>query len=80
MIRQKRRQLLVTFPSTTEAMKMEREAGLNNISGRIIPLPTQVSAGCGLAWKTELSYKEDIIEFARKVNIKWENMLEMDLF
>jgi len=48
--------LIVTFDSTTDAMRMEKEAKAAGLPGRIIPLPTQISAGCGLSWR---AYPED---------------------
>ena len=44
-------QCVVTFRSTTDAM--EFEAATFGLSGRIIPLPPVIDAGCGLAWKED---------------------------
>ena len=60
-MRRKYLQLVVTFATTTAAMEMEQRAEKAEISGRLIPLPSKISAGCGLAWKTELSEKETIV-------------------
>ena len=54
-MRRKYLQLVVTFATTTAAMEMEQRAEKAEISGRLIPLPSEISAGCGLAWKPELS-------------------------
>ena len=51
-MRRKYLQLVVTFATTTAAMEMEQRAEKAEISGRLIPLPSEISAGCGLAWKT----------------------------
>ena len=51
MTRQKKPALVITFHATSQAMAAEelfRRAGL---PGRMIPVPSQVAAGCGLAWK-----------------------------
>ena len=50
-MRRKYLQLVVTFATTTAAMEMEQRAEKAEISGRLIPLPSEISAGCGLAWK-----------------------------
>lgn len=34
-------------------MEMERYCLANAIPGRLIPLPEEVSAGCGVAWRME---------------------------
>lgn len=52
MTRQKKPALVVTFDTTSQAMAAEalfQDAGL---PGRMIPIPSQITAGCGLAWKT----------------------------
>lgn len=48
-MRRKYLQLVVTFATTTAAMEMEQRAEKAEISGRLIPLPSAISAGCGLA-------------------------------
>ena len=42
---------MITFCSTTEAMAMERLCMEHQVPGRLIPLPKEISAGCGLAWR-----------------------------
>ena len=46
-MREKRPALVITFPTTAAAMGCE-SLGL---PGRTIPVPGEVAAGCGLAWK-----------------------------
>ena len=33
------------------------------IFGRLIPLPSEISAGCGLSWKTKPEEKEKMLVF-----------------
>ena len=73
-------QLVVTFATTTAAMEMERKAEEEQIPGRLIPLPSEISAGCGLAWKTELSEKESLIRFLEQAKLRWEAVYECSLF
>lgn len=53
MIRQKRPALVIAFDSTTQALAAEALFTQRGLPGRMIPLPAQVAAGCGLAWKAE---------------------------
>ena len=76
-MRRKYLQLVVTFATTTAAMEMAEKA---EISGRLIPLPSAISAGCGLAWKTELSEKETIMNFMEQQKLHWEAMYELLMF
>ena len=46
MIRKKQPRLIVTFPTTAAAFQMEQAA-------RLIPVPRELTAGCGLAWRDE---------------------------
>lgn len=43
--------LVVTFPTTAAAMACEELCGARGLPGRMIPVPGEVRAGCGLAWK-----------------------------
>ena len=79
-MRRKYLQLVVTFATTTAAMEMEQRAEKAEISGRLIPLPSEISAGCGLAWKTELSEKESLVPFLEQAKIRWEALYECSLF
>ena len=52
-MRKKALQCVVTFRSITDAMEFEARAATFGLSGRIIPLPPVIDAGCGLAWKED---------------------------
>ena len=43
--------LVVTFPTTAAAMSCEESCARRGLPGRMIPVPGEVAAGCGLAWK-----------------------------
>ena len=49
-MREKKPALIITFSTTTDAMGMEQFCGRNGLPGRLIPVPREISAGCGLAW------------------------------
>ena len=78
-MRVRKEQLVVTFPSTTAAMAMERFAKEEEIPGRIIPLPSELSAGCGLAWKTEPEEKAELMRRLDQAGIRWELMAVLKL-
>ncbi len=52
-MRAKKWQLIITFASTTAAMAFERAAKTQGLPGRLIPVPTVIKAGCGLAFCLE---------------------------
>lgn len=49
-MRAKERRLIVEFRTTHDAMAFEDFCDEKGVGGRLIPLPRQISAGCGLAW------------------------------
>ena len=79
-MRKKTKQLVITFSTTTAAMAMEKRAQEMGIFGRLIPLPSEISAGCGLSWKTKPEEKEKMLVFLEEEKQKWEAMYELELY
>jgi hypothetical protein len=50
-MRVKRTYHVLTFHTTAAAMAMEQFCQSSGIPGRLIPVPREISAGCGLAWR-----------------------------
>ena len=50
-MRTKQNYQILTFHTTTAAMAMEDYCHEQKIPGRLIPLPQEISVGCGLAWR-----------------------------
>ena len=69
--------LIVTFATTTQALALETAASEDGIPGRIIPLPQQISAGCGLAWKCETAVKDALVGWLTGRGLRWESMYEL---
>lgn len=59
-MREKQLRLVVAFHTTTAAMSLERYCNAHQIPGRLIPIPREITAGCGLAWSAPLAAKADI--------------------
>ncbi len=49
-MRRKTPHAVVTFASTADAMAVQAAADAGKVAGRMIPVPSEISAGCGLAW------------------------------
>lgn len=49
-MREKQQKFVVTFPTTTGAMAMEKVCREENVPGRLIPVPRAITAGCGMCW------------------------------
>lgn len=50
-MRAKRPYIVLSFRATVDAMAWEKRCIAEQIPGRLIPLPRELSAGCGLAWR-----------------------------
>ena len=50
-MRVKRSYIVLSFRTTLEAMEWEKQCNARQVPGRLIPLPREISAGCGLAWR-----------------------------
>lgn len=64
-MRKKKPYNVLTFRTTAEAMAMELNCGERGIPGRLIPVPREITAGCGLAWRMDVpEYEEHRTEIA----------------
>ena len=57
-MREKKLRAIVTFPTTTAAMAMEAHCLEHHIPGRLIPLPSIITADCGMGWLAEAEEAE----------------------
>lgn len=71
----KERFLLLASESTHFVMKLEKLLQNFKICCRIIPLPSEISAGCGLSIRAELSDLDKIEKILLEENITVEKYL-----
>ena len=64
--------LIITFATTTQAMAMEKFCAQQNLPGRLIPVPREITAGCGLSWKALPEDRELLLAALDKAGMKWE--------
>jgi Protein of unknown function (DUF3343). len=76
MIRKKEQKLVITFHTTADAIAMEKSCKKHGISGRLIPVPRVISAGCGLAWRAEIEDKVLLVKIMQEVGIEEEEIHE----
>jgi len=77
MARERILKAVYTFHTTTEAMKMEQCAREHGIPGRLIPVPRQISAGCGMAWAAPAEAKARTDEEIRLSDVEVEGVYEL---
>ena len=74
---EKKLSLVISFNKTVDAMAVEEYCLKNNVSGRLIPLPKEISAGCGLAWKCDIMQKDEILKTLSDLKIEYDKMNEL---
>ena len=78
-MREKQPALVVTFHTTTAAMEAEAFCQANALPGRIIPVPREITAGCGLAWKAPPEAEADLAAALDGAGIPWAGMTVLKL-
>ena len=73
-MREKKDTLVVTFKTTTQAMAAEKFCQQNGLPGRIIPVPREITAGCGLSWKADPEQKDALEAALARHDMKWQEM------
>lgn len=63
--------LIITFATTTQAMAMESFCARENLPGRLIPVPREITAGCGLSWKAQPEARDMLLEAMTRAGMKW---------
>ncbi len=64
--------LIVTFQETVQAMAAEAYLQERSLPGRLIPVPREITAGCGLAWKAPPDQKELLCDSLNQAGIRWQ--------
>lgn len=76
-MRKKEPKLIITFHTTAEAIAMEKLCKENQKTGRMIPVPGEISAGCGLAWCCEPDMEQEMSEFMKEKGMEHEEMVRL---
>lgn len=76
-MREKEAQCVVTFKTTTQAMAFEEAAKGARLSGRLIPLPRAIAAGCGLAWREEPKSRVLIETLLSEHGLEYDEIYEL---
>ena len=76
-MRKKEWKLIVTFHTTADAIAFEKSCKESNKDGRMIPVPRELSAGCGLAWCAVPEVKEELERFSAEKDLSYEEMTEL---
>lgn len=79
-MRSKTLKTVLTFASTSDAMAVEAAAREQGFPGRMIPIPSEVSAGCGLAWCAPVEEREELLSALEGGGLAYEDVHEVELY
>ena len=80
MARTKRPALVLAFASTAQAMATEKYCAEHQLPGRLIPVPKEITAGCGLAWKAEVEQEELLTKALSQAGLQWQEARVLELW
>lgn len=76
-MRKKELRIVVSFRTTTQAVAMEEAAKAEGLSGRLIPIPRQITADCGLAWSEPVQGRETLERLLRERRLGYDQIAEL---
>lgn len=79
-MRRKTPKAVITFASTADALALEEGAQRLGIPGRIIPVPSAISAGCGMAWCVSAEQRQDLLGAIEAHGLSYEGIYEVDMY
>ena len=79
MLHKKELKLILTFYTTADAMACEDVCKKSGIAGRLIPVPRQLSAGCGMAWKSDIQDKKAVLQLLADEAVELEQAVELEV-
>ena len=79
-MRQKRPRCVLTFSTTSDAMALEAAAKEHGLPGRMIPVPSEIDAGCGFAWRCELEERDALLAGVAEYALAHEGVFEVEMY
>lgn len=76
-MREKQLRLILTFHTTTAAMAMEKHCHANAVPGRLIPVPREITAGCGMSWSAPPEHRAQVEQAAVDAGIAVQGVYEI---
>lgn len=76
-MRPKAWKLVITFHTTAAAMAMEKRCKEENVPGRLIPVPRELTADCGMAWCAPVEAAARLRTLAEDSSLEYEGWQEL---
>lgn len=71
---------VITFSSSSDAVAVEMAASQGILFGRSIPVPSQISAGCGMAWCVEMERGDELMGLLEEHGLAYEGRYTIELY
>lgn len=71
--------LLLTFRQTVQAMACENYCREHALPGRLIPVPREITAGCGLCWKAPPEAEETLCRALADAGLMWSGVYLLEI-
>ena len=78
-MREKKNYAVLTFRTTAEAMAFETRCMETGMPGRMIPVPREITAGCGLAWRMAAEDYTEQKDRLRALGLMFDRAVELML-
>ena len=76
-MREKRLYLVITFHTTSAAMAMESLCAEKGLPGRLIPVPREITAGCGMAFRADVEQEQSLLDAAKEWGIQVDGVYKL---
>lgn len=70
--------IVISFPTTVDAMMMEKACKKADIEGKLIPVPHGLTTGCGMAWISPVELRDSLYEVMERNDIASDAEMEME--
>ena len=77
-MRQKKPTLFFSFSTTAAAMEAEAVCKRRGVPGRLVPIPREITAGCGLAWMSAPAREAELRAFFAEQGLDYEGVWKLD--
>ena len=79
-MRSRTRKAVFAFDTTVQAMKMEHVCLERQLPGKLIAVPGEITAGCGMAWSVPGNVKDEVKEAAEKAGVTVQGIYDLMLY
>lgn len=78
-MREKKLWLVIAFHTTAAAIGMEKLCRAQELPGRLIPVPREITADCGMAWRAAVEDRPVLEALTRENALEVEGFYELVL-